>query len=108
MSPRKRELCWNNIRWRPVTSSRRQRHHGANPPIDFRRGERCPTAETVPHDSNRSGIEVRFPIPRYVIQQVIEEKAHIRHTVGDPTFHPCSLLRAGLPLLAHQDRKSVV
>jgi hypothetical protein len=67
--------------------------------------QRCPTAEAVPHDSNPSGIEVHLRIPRGAIQQLIEEKAHIWHTVRNPGFHSRSLLLTGLTFSPRQFRR---
>ena len=73
-------------------------------PLDFSCSERCPTSEAMPHDSNPSGIELSFRVPRFVIKQVIKEKTNVRHTVRDPSFYSRSLLLVGLTVLTRQFR----
>ncbi len=71
-------------------------HHRSDAPVSFSCRERRPTSEAVSHDSNPSGIHLNLRTARRTMEQMIEEKTYIRHTVRDPSLGSGSLLFLGL------------
>ncbi len=79
-------------------------HHRSDSPVSLSCRERGPTSEAVSHDSNPSGINLKFRAAGCRIEQMIEEKACVGHTVRDPSLCSGSLLLLGLIIPTRQIR----
>ncbi len=79
-------------------------YYRSDAPVSFSCRERSPASEAVSHDSNPRGINLNFRVVRWVIEQMIDQKACVGYTIRDPSLCSGSLLLLGLIVPARQIR----